>query len=810
MKQLLNEIKEWEHGYLQYFKYSWKLTLWLYLARWRNLLSFFKRHFDIILRVSIVLLALIVGVLLNAFGGTAFTQEILSNYLVAIGAMSGGAIAIVFTISIFMLQSAGDLYSSQYLEVYIHDWKEKIVYLLVIFITILFFGAGLYVGGLTTITEQISSYIVFTSLTLVGVVFALIDWQYKTVRQKISPTNTIAFLEKQGLKFLDRVQKDANKIANVMRARDTKLSENEALAKTYNHVLQPYIDNLNRQLENLVEISLKLADKQEVGTTKRGLIAVRNIIGKFLDVRKTSSVVIPSGIAFMAVESDSQRFLFDNFDRLNKAGEKFIQENKDVNATFIIGLYEFFALKAKDIVYIGRSGENPILETIVGCFGNYIDMGMRGKNLEVVFQSIDKLGNIGLIASENGLAPMLKGIQDKLFAIAKYGFTEKQTIITDQCNLNYLKIIGSVFSSKNIIARHQYDTALKHIATTAHYIFIGRQSGHLPNDFGSSFAMTKAYDQLYILIVQIVNFYGTLTDTREKDRYRSDISDFFDELYKSLRTLSEELKHCDNLLTESIGRLLYNVNDLIIQLIQNPEFADEKAELTKLLAWNIHLPSWFANHATKFDAGSNNFRSLTEAVAKTGILIAEKLGNKKLVSDCISCLGYMTTHALTKGTDGYGYDEPRVLEKACYLGILALKKGWKDVYADAVVQILNFEPKYVQKHFSNIPAHIDEANLSPKRDQLRIELMKWSDDFDYDRMNGMSGLRDDAQAMMNSLIEVADIDWFIYRVWRKWSADSPINDAIEKEIEEANKKAKIEKLAQILKVRAEKLSNDAN
>ena len=193
VKQLLQEIKEWEHGWWQYLKYSWVLTLWLYRARSRKLISFLKNHFDILLRVGFVLLALAIGLLLEIFGGTSFTQDILSNYLVAIGAMSGGAIAIVFTISIFLLQSAADLYSSQYFEVYIHDIKEKIVYVLVTMITILFFGAGLYVGSLATVTQIVSSTIVWVSLVLVGVVFALIDWQYKTVRQKINPSKQSSF-----------------------------------------------------------------------------------------------------------------------------------------------------------------------------------------------------------------------------------------------------------------------------------------------------------------------------------------------------------------------------------------------------------------------------------------------------------------------------------------------------------------------------------------------------------------------------------------------------------------------------------------
>ena len=804
LEQLFQELKEWEHGWWQYLKYSYKLTAWIYIARLRRLHSFWKRHFDIFLRASFILFALGVGLVLHLVGGSAFTQDILSNYLVAIGAMAGGAIAIVFTISIFLLQSAADLYSSQYFEVYIHDWREKIVYVLVILITLLFFGTGLYVGGLEDIPEVVSSYIVWVSLVLAGVIFALIDWQYKTVRQKISPTKAVYFLEAQGIKFLDQVHEDAQRIADIMTTRDGKLNENEALAKTYNYFFQPRINDLNRQLENLIEISLKLSDKQEVGTTKRGLWAVHNVLAKYMEVRKTSSVAMPSGTTFLAVESDSQRFLFDNLDRLNKAGEKFIKEDKDVLATYVLHVHQELAEKAKGITYVGRTGDNPILENIVGNLEAYIAIGMRAKNLEVVFQGAEKLGNVAVYVAEVGLNHTLTGIQNKLKEIAIYGVIEKQTIIVDQCNTNIVKILGLAFTHDKIIAQHQFSSGLEHISNIALHVFTARQTGFMSNDFSSSFAMTKGYDSLLELLYGVPQYYTKITNTRDKDVYRRNITEFFDELYRSLRTLSENLKHSDNLLTESIGRLLFNVNDIILQLIKDAEFTDKHGELCKQLAWNVHLPYWFVHHSEKFDAGSNNFRSLTESVAKTGILAVERLDNKELAEDAVQCLGSITQEALEKNIDKYGYDEPRILKKACYIGILALKRGWLDVYAEVVLKILDFQPKYEAKYFSNIPPHIDIEKISPKKDQLFVEIMRWRDDFDHNRLNRMTGLRDDAESMMYELIDVGDIDWFTFKVWSKWDAHSPINDKIEQEIEKMNKKRAVAKLAVCIKAIAKK------
>lgn len=792
MKLLIADIKEWKHGWLQYLKYSYKLTLWLYTARWRKLLSFLGKHFGLIRRVSFLIVGLGVGLTVNHFSGINFTQDILSNYLVALGAMIGGTIAIVFTISIFLIQNAAELYSSQYFEVFIHDWKEKFVYFVVIIITLIFFGGGLFVGSLVTISPNISSVVVLSSLMLVGVVFGLIDWQYKNVRQKLNPSQAISFLEKEGIRFLNKLQSDAEKLADLLHARNPSLTNDMGLAQAYNQFLQSFITNLDRQLENLVEISMKLGDKQEVATTKRGFNAIYNILARFFEARKTSSLVIPSGIAFLAVESDSQNFLNKNFERLNKAGEKFIKEGKDEIATYIIDVYRALALKAKDINFIGDKKENPVLEQLVGNLDFFIQNGERAKNVEVVFQGVRVLTDIAVIASEKGLYPMLRGIQEKILRIAIFGLTEKQSVIIDRCNNSYLTIIGAIFSSDNLIRKFHLDDALKNIATVANYIYTFTQSGLFPRGISTSFTLSKAYDEFYVLMVRIVNNYSNITDQREKDRYRADLIEFIHEINMSLRNLSEKLKSCDTTLTDSIGRLIFNINTLLVEFYKDEEFKKEKEALKTRLGWNIHLPYWFAHHTEKFDAGSNHFNVFTDGVAKTGILIAEQLGDKKLVGDCINCIYSLTNEALKKTTGKYGYDEPRVLEKACYLGILALKKGWVDIVADVKSKIMEFEPKYFTKYLTDLPDNIDPENHNviglPYKDQLARELWRWRDEYERESRNGMLRMRDDAEAMMYEIVEQYDIDKFMFEVWGSFIVDSKFGKEMEQKI--AKEKAK--------------------
>ena len=657
---------------------------------------------------------------------------------------------------------------------------------MIVLITIFFFGGGFYAGGLENISQKIIPFVTYTSLFLIGAIFSLIDWQYENVRKKINPSQAIKFLEKEGKHFLIGLQSDAEKMARIMQAKDKSTSNDVAIATAYNYFLQPFIKKLDRDLENLIEISLKLSDREEIETTKRGLLAVHNIMVSFFKARKTSSLIIPSTIAFLAMESDSQSFLTSNFERLNKAGEKFTREGKDEISSYIINIYDSLANNAKEISFIGRVQiSNPIFDHITGYLNAFIDYGIRTKNLEIVFQGSRVLGNFAIIASKKGLQITLHGLQDKLLEIAKYGLVEKQTIIVDNCINAYLMTIEAVFIKSKII-RKEAEISLKNIATIAYLTSAYTKVGILPNNFTTWATLSKGYDYLYLRIVNIVNYCIELEDKKEKERCCKDIIELFKDINLTLRKLSENLKECDSTLCDSISRLTFNINQLLVDFISRDgikeHFEDEEGEIISRLEWNIHLPYWFVYHSEKFDSGSNPFNTLTDSVAKTGVLAIEKLENKKLAMECINCLNSITNECLKKTTDRNGYDEPRVLEKACYLGILALKKGWENVVIQLALYIYDFEKKHFSKYLTNMPTNMDPYNHNviglPHHDQLLRELLRWRDDFTREKYNGVWHLMDRADDMMYPIIDEIDIDRFIFEVWNEFSSGSQLEEEI--------------------------------
>jgi hypothetical protein len=773
MKALLNEIRHWQQTPAAYVRYSWALTQWMWLLRARRVRGFVTQHAGVVRRLALVGLGLGAGLIVVASGPNGTSKEVLVGYLIAAGAMTGGAIAIIFSISIFLLQGVADLYSSKHFNAYTNGWRDRSVYGALVAITIAMFGTALRLSTADTVPHRVRDVVIISSLLLVGATFALIDWQYELVRQKVSPANAILFLRTRGLRFIADVQADAERVARILTAQRADVTEGLALATAYNRFLRSPLNDVNRQMESLLEVSLKLADRQELETAKRGLAAMHDLLARVLEARKTSSIAIPSSTFLLAVESDSEALLTKSLERMNKAGEKFIIEGKDELATYIVEIYGSLASAAKEITYLPPSRENPILDRVVGYLHLHIKYGASANNLEVMFQGARVLGNISAMAAEKGLATTLAGLQQRVMEVAVAGMQRGHLVVVDRCSEIFPRNIAAVFESDALIRDHSVEDSLKNIATLAVHLHTLIGAGALSNGFAGGFSLTKGYDALYEVFVIIDSRYAALTDETSKRRFRGDVTDFFEALNTSLRRLSEELRSCDSILITSIAGLLFQTNRYMVAVLKDREFADQHGETRKVLSWNSHLPSWFAHHAPKVDASSYPFITLAESVAKTGVVIAVELGDTKLLQDAVDCLVSMAGHSLTKSVGGYGYGEPRIMEKACLLGIFALKRGWSDVVAKLKLQIVDFESSYFTKYLTKLPtglpADFDPHNHNimglPHDDQLLRELVSWKTDIERGEWNGGHMMRDDAQSMTMELIDASDIDRFIAEIW---------------------------------------------
>lgn len=344
----------------------------------------------------------------------------LSGLFTTIGATLAGIVAIVFALSIFAQQHAAEMYSSAYFQVYLYDVKHKLIYALIVLISLMFFAAGFFCAGNPTPYEYLKPVSVYATMALVTIVFLLIDWQYQIVISKVDPMKGIDFLERSSRRIINRIDEDMNRSVGLTTYLQPDSPREEARQQIFNKYYKQQLASVEGRIENLFEISLRLANRRESMSVKTGLEAVQNIVMHYFDLRRTSSAAFPSPGILLAYESDSQDFLDKIFQKFNNVSEEFLREGRSEYVLTVLDIYGTMAKSAKEIKFT-NAPTNPVFDQIVGYLGFLGERGMRENDQEIVWRFCQVLGDVSLFAVEANLYLALHGLLQKNLELAEWG-----------------------------------------------------------------------------------------------------------------------------------------------------------------------------------------------------------------------------------------------------------------------------------------------------------------------------------------------------------------------------------------------------
>lgn len=753
---------------LGFLKLDYKLTVFRFYRRLAMFWSWLRRKHITTIFVFLFLLfiSLFFSYYVTYYSGIDFTdKDTMSNYFSTVGAMIGGIIAVVFTLSIFVVQNARKIMPAYYLEIYVHNWAEKLIFIITSALAILFLGISIS-------TFQSNRIVIFFSVLSTILVFILLGYWYRHIRKKVIPERALVFIAKNSAKLIKAMGAKAKKIAEIIELQNQDNNKEYALPTAYNSFFQGYLSYVDRDIESLFSIATKLSDENMEASSKNAISAAVVIINSYLDIRKNSSLSLPvPEYLFMAHRSDLHNFLSASLERLRTIGEKFIRENKDASSVFVADCFYSLLFQAKEIKFIGSGkigqSENSVFDLIKGYFSGYIDFSIKNKNDEVILQSARILQKISSIVVEKDYYTSIMSVQEKLRDIALYAIGNNRSFIIDECNVAWINILKSIFYYKSeMIGRYQIDDTFKNINEFAilNYVL-------LKNPL--AFNLRNPYDSLFSdFFAPVINQISKLKDQKDKDFYVSMLMLAFEELQRSLRTTSEQIKDCNNIVVDDVARLIQNLCEAMIRLLSWDEFKDEKSELINKLSWYIHLPYWFVHHAQEIETG-NGFRELVQAVIQPALFLflLDQKDQDKLLAECVNSLFSIVKQLFKRNKDASGYDEPRTMVEICYIGILALKHNKKELFVNIKSKIeefqILFEKKYFEEYKLKLPPGIvlEQIYGHPSRDQLKKELLSWKDDIARDRYPGRAAIFDDSDHIMQDLVSEYDIDRFIFNVW---------------------------------------------
>lgn len=771
VREFWQAVNQW---YRRQVTYRWLVASWRTSQRFARFSKWLRTHTGTATRTLLCLVGLIAGVSVWRFGVSP-TPGQLATYLVAVAAMIGGTTAIIFSISLFLLQGVGDLYSSKHLDDYANNWRDQqSIYAGVITITLLFFATAMYVVNQKSLSGASAAAIVIGSLTLIGAVFALIENQYELVRRKLTPASAIGFLEAQALAEVTSLQRSAKRLSQILEFGTPEEPNEVALAAAYALLVGPSFRRLGGQIETLIEVALKLAVRHESESGRRAIDAVGAVLKSYLDSRATSSSQALSNVAPLAIRSDSDSLLFLAFERMNSAGLQSLRSGDERLSVRIVMAYGVIAESASRVSYVWDArSENPILDSVVSYLNSYIIDAAKVPNVETVYQGARVLADVGGIVTATGPELTLVGLEERLRECAMVGLALTSIPIVDACTDGFLELIIEVFANTGVPRQGAVRGALYGIAHIGLNVINAIARGAIPSDWAGTWSTFRGYENLDGVLRSCWASYEAQPDADAKTQFRKDLLVCLDGLRTTLRDVSKVTEICDNLLASTVARLLSSVHEFITSLLKDQSFQSEVKDLWKRISWFAVLPYFFASNAKTFDASSLSFLDLTDFVARTGLSAVTELGDETIAKNCVDAIFGMARHALEKGSNEFGYAEPRIAIKGCYIGIVALRLGW-DTFVDYCRdKVADFDAAYNEKYLRSLPKDVPEGfdvnshnvmGLSYP-DQLRRDLEAWKSRFEHERLDGAVDIRYDAEAMMYSMIRPADIEAFVAAVW---------------------------------------------
>lgn len=741
----------------------------------------------------LIICAFFLAYFLIRLTNTPTSLSTFSPYFLTIGAMVGGVLAVVFSLTIFGQQSILDIHSTKLLRKYVYGLVEKSIFFVISFITLLFFSASHWSSGLTEYNPVTYILFIYGSCVLIAIVFVLVDLLYQRVSNKSSSAEIFNFLQKGSSGVLKKINKYTGRLLAVGiaegKVKKQKISEGLLKAQSRGVMYKTFQTELDEKLKVIYEITVRLINRKEYGPANTGLVSLHAVIREYLELVSDSSTSIPANssslgvLGLLARQSDSVDFLTTNLDRLARIGEQNVLNENVQSLQLVTNVFKALVAQAENIVHVGSDTENQIMSMIIGYQTQYLEFAILQNNLEAVWQTAQALDDMAGSAVRANSQQAQSQIRDSIDKIILFGIKNDRSFIVNECMNAILVNIMASFGKKTPYAYTSIDDSIKQIQAKTELIFTGAKAGIITDRF----AITHFFNQWLIYFPVLLNGYTRVTDEREKEIYREKLIKTAEDMQRMMRNLSESIKDVDNPLVEVIGRVIDSTGEYLVSFLHDPEFADERSEIQKVLYGYIYLPGWFVHNAPKYEKNNRN-RSLVEAITKIGILLLRHYQNEKLIKACIESLFSLVQELFKKNPSSYLFDEARVMVKICYLGVLARKYNKKEIYAYVRVKILEFDRLYANAYkiqLNQVPSDLrekieaGEVHGFPDKERLKKEVYMWRSEIYRDTSGGMSRMMRDSSGLIREIVTIEDIDWLMWEVWSEIDANSPISDKIE-------------------------------
>ena len=629
----------------------------------------------------------------------------------AIAGIIGASIAIIFSFSTFILQSTADLFSTQYLNKFIQDKKERYIFWTLVILTIASFLVPIFI--------QYS--VIEILLSILFVAFLLIYSLYKELRKRINPETTLTKIRDDAVRQLEYANKELKKQAHIQ----NKIFEYEKESKNLSLAIQ-YKSNPNWNvlpLENikyLYEIGLRLLSKNEINAFNRTLRYIHDVYLKHLALRNGHIIRVPASF-WGAYTFEDEGFTANILEYFESTGNRIIQDKRKENIYFLLNVYENIIANLLAFKYadnnIGSRGENPILSLVLGYYLGLISKLVQTKERDWIWEAIKSISKVSnnLLSSEynhfnhNQINQALNEI-----TISCLSSNESQEAFLKEVvnvSFNQIKIGWNKYQNNEIFWKDLFKTLKKNTLALA----------LVP---GINLSVSELYINFQAWLAEVINSIFKLEDkdrqVKLRDAYIDLLERWSDFLLDIARDFGLENKQIGLPVIQSIEnnlRIIYGIQGKF------------ELKLDKLYRTQFNTLSWYFHKTDKVDESFLfNLEQVQELLLnEINSNLSEKIDSAQVIDLYIR----LVQQHFEKVSVGYGYNHPRVIEKLIDLGLILTKYDLDTTELVKLIDDLNKKYLVLNKEYFDLKSKTPNL-MGPDEYQLCKEIHDLENDlFSY-------------------------------------------------------------------------------
>ena len=639
------------------------------------------------------------------------SPEELQGFGFASAGIIGASIAIIFSFSTFILQSTADLFSTQYLNKFIQDKKEKYIFWTLVILTVASF--------LTPIFVQYS--VIEILLSILFFAFLLIYSLYKELRERINPETTLARIRNDAIRQLEYASKELKKQAHIQNKIFKYEGENQNLSLAIQYKSNPSWNVL--PLENvkyLYEIGLRLLSKNEINSFNLTLRYIHDIYLKHLNLRNSHVIRVPAGF-WGAYTFEDEGFTAKILEYFESISNRIIQDKRKENIYFLLNIYESIITNLLVFKYadnnLGTRGENPVLSLVLGYYLGLIAMLVQTKEKDWLWESIKSISKVSnaVLGSEynhfhhNQINQTLDEITINCLSsnVGQEAFL-KEVVNT---SFNQIKIGWNKYQSNEIFWKDLFETLKKNSLALA----------LAP---GINLSVSELYINFQAWLAGIINSIFELDDedrqTKLRDAYIDLLERWSDFLLDLARDFGLENKHIGLPIIQSVEnnlRIIYGIQGKF------------ELKLDKLYRTQFNTLSWYFHKTDKVDESFLfNLEQVQELLLSE---ISSNLNEKTDSAQIIDLYIRLVQQHFEKVSVGYGYNHPRVIEKLIDIGLILTKHNLDTTELVKLIDDLNKKYLFLNREYFDLKSKTPNL-MGPDEYQLCKEIHDLENDlFSY-------------------------------------------------------------------------------